>query len=137
MFCKKCGKEIDNNASFCAFCGEKITATETTTECTGTLCPKCSSHNITTQIVPNKTKRRFIKTIVIFLLFILTPVILGYINRNYSFMEGAIAALFVVSIPVVIVGSVIFKIIYKFIPEPYDTMFICGDCGNNWRNRRQ
>ena len=25
MFCKQCGKEIDNDASFCSFCGAKVT----------------------------------------------------------------------------------------------------------------
>lgn len=28
MFCKKCGKEIDDNAKFCPYCGEDLKGTE-------------------------------------------------------------------------------------------------------------
>ena len=136
-FAKKCGKAIDDNASFCAFCGAKISAIESRAETFGILCPKCNSGSVTTQAVPNKTKRRIIKTIVLFVLFVIPLIIMGYINRDYSFIEGATVGALTISLPAVIVGLIIFKIVYKFIPEPYDTMFMCSNCGNNWRSKKQ
>ena len=34
MFCTSCGKQIDNDSSFCSFCGAKVTSSATTNDST-------------------------------------------------------------------------------------------------------
>ena len=48
MYCKHCGKEIEDQAAFCAHCGSKVNATEQTTKphASGMHCPNCGSGNV-------------------------------------------------------------------------------------------
>lgn len=57
-FCKNCGKEINENATFCNHCGYNL---ETNNNVNQLKCPKCGSTNVTFQIVNEailKTKHK-------------------------------------------------------------------------------
>lgn len=48
MFCKNCGKEIDDNSKFCQYCGAKIVEPNSKKEFVEALnkiryCPKCKN----------------------------------------------------------------------------------------------
>ena len=129
MNCKKCGNNIPDNALFCSNCGEKMSQSQ---DATNHSCPKCASQNLNIQAVPNKTKRRLIKTVILLIVFII-PLIWGaYINRDYSIPEGMLLG-GLIAIPLTIICALVIRVIFKFIPEPYDTLFMCNNCGYNWR----
>ena len=132
MNCKKCGNIITENASFCSNCGEKLSQAQNNANHP---CPKCSSLNIHIQAVPNKTKRRFIRTIVLLIVFIIPLVWGGYINRDYSISEGILLGI-LIAVPLTIICALVITFVFKFIPEPYDTLFMCNNCGNNWRKNK-
>lgn len=93
------------------------------------ICKFCKNTEFRVQAVKNTTKKRWIKFIIKLFVFMIPIFILGYINRDYSVIEGVLVGLFI-SIPITIVVSIIINIIMKFIPDPYDTIFICQRCGN-------
>lgn len=45
MFCSNCGKEISDAASFCQFCGNRVSSGNTANR-EGIYCPKCGSKNV-------------------------------------------------------------------------------------------
>ena len=133
MKCKKCGHDMKSQELFCSQCGEKQSNSAQIVCNTEKKCPKCESVTVSVQAVPNKTRRRLIKTVVLLIVFII-PLIWGaYINRDYSIPEGMLVG-GLIAIPLTIVASLALRIVFRFIPEPYDTLFICGNCGNNWRD---
>lgn len=48
MYCKNCGKEIEDAATFCSHCGEKVQAEPQ--NASGMRCPKCGSSNVDVQL---------------------------------------------------------------------------------------
>lgn len=48
MYCRNCGKEIDNNAVICIHCG--VSVVPEATNPSGPRCPKCGGHNVDTQV---------------------------------------------------------------------------------------
>ncbi|MBP5654794.1 MAG: zinc ribbon domain-containing protein [Clostridiales bacterium] len=46
MFCRECGAEVDNNASFCGSCGTKIFRPEAKAESNVKVCPQCRHINV-------------------------------------------------------------------------------------------
>lgn len=48
MYCRKCGKEIDEQATFCSHCGERQTSEAQ--PMSGIRCPRCGNHNVDVQL---------------------------------------------------------------------------------------
>ena len=48
MYCKNCGKEIESQAAFCAYCGMSVASEATNTS--GPSCPKCGGTNVDVQV---------------------------------------------------------------------------------------
>lgn len=62
MYCKNCGRQIDDNLKFCPECGANVSGNnnEAQRASSGMTCPKCGSSNISIQIeqVSSKTKTK-------------------------------------------------------------------------------
>lgn len=43
MFCPKCGKEVEEDAKFCGYCGYEFVKEKDTATITTTLCPNCGA----------------------------------------------------------------------------------------------
>lgn len=63
MFCKHCGKVIEDDAKFCAGCGERVSdapvvnvKVETTENKSVRRCPKCENNNIQYQTITEAKK---------------------------------------------------------------------------------
>ena len=92
------------------------------------ICPRCRSNAFSTHLVKNKTKRRSIKAMASLIIIAALGLIMAYINRDYSIIEGALLGA-ILGVPVAIVTVLIMSIVFRFIPEKYDTIFICQNCG--------
>lgn len=78
MYCKHCGKEIEDDAKFCAGCGERTSnapvvnvTVEKSENKSGRKCPKCGNHNIQYQTV-TESKGTGCLTILLYVILALT-----------------------------------------------------------------
>lgn len=96
MYCRKCGKEIDSNASFCPNCGNRtddaVVVNVNTASVSGKACPKCKQHNIQYQTVTESRKAGCL-TILLYIilactllgLFIVIPLMLRKKNETITY----------------------------------------------------
>ena len=124
MVCKHCGIEIDDSSAFCSHCGYR-TSFEVAHD--GPICPKCSSHNISTQAIPNNTRRNIVRFIILVATFVMP-----FMSTSGETADNGLVLLLSAFISTSIV-SLVLKIVFKFLPIRYDTLFICERCGKNWK----
>ena len=88
MYCKKCGKQIDDDSLFCAFCGENLATDQRDDSVTKTCTPDVSDS--TESELPNNTEKislwwllLFIPVFAIILVFIINPKIWQRNEQDY------------------------------------------------------
>ena len=120
MDCKNCGSKMRGKQLVCKSCGHYNGV--------DLYCNKCGANDVTVQAIPNKTKRRWIRSLILSCIMLISIAVCIYINRGYSAVEGAVVGV-VLGVLLDILVWVIINIVFRFIPEPYDTLVICNKCG--------
>lgn len=104
MYCKNCGKEIDNNAAYCPVCGVSTNGTvQNVQHRHGASCSKCHGHNITYQTV-TEAKKTGCFTVLLYILLACT--VLGLL--------------------------IVIPLMLRKKTETI-TYAVCQDCGHRWR----
>lgn len=105
-FCKNCGNKLEEGAKYCSECGAKAETKATT----GHKCPKCNSTNVTAAAKEYKPKLTF-------------PLMLTFGGFGLMFLGpvGLVGGL--------LIGLVIGLVANCLVPQSYQTVITCGDCG--------
>ena len=96
------------------------------------VCPICKSTTFSTQLVKNETRRNRIQFIITIIALLLPMILLLYSNKDGNIKGAAFLGLFI-GVLFATVASKLCKLIFKFIPDEYTTIFICENCGKQIR----
>lgn len=142
MFCKNCGKEIDNDCKFCPSCGKENDQSKELKNENSLVCPKCKNHDFAFTEEVRFTKSIAISAISIVLYFVGAFFILAGLSRGLQEAFAGITRsspennIFNTS---VIIGLAIIAIVF-FVNACYNyalsktsrTKVICKKCGAWW-----
>ena len=106
-FCKNCGSALADGVKYCGQCGAKV---EEEAEHAVCRCPKCNSANVTA--TPKEYKPK-----------LTVPLIMTF--GGFGLMFLGILGLVVGAL----IGLVIGAIINGLLPQTYQTVITCADCG--------
>lgn len=104
--CGKCGSELPDGAKFCSECGTAVTEDVGS----GVRCPKCNSTNVTATSKEYKPK-------------LTVPLVMTFGGFGLMFL-GLIGL-----IGGALLGLVIGAIVNGLVPQTYQTVITCSDCG--------
>lgn len=105
--CKKCGSALTDDAKYCGQCGEKVGEETERATCR---CPKCNSANVTA--TPKEYKPK-----------LTVPLVMTF--GGFGLMFLGIIGLIVGAL----LGLVIGAIVNGLVPQTYQTVITCSDCG--------
>jgi hypothetical protein len=105
--CKKCGSALTDDAKYCGQCGEKVGEETERATCR---CPKCNSANVTA--TPKEYKPK-----------LTAPLVMTFGGFGLMFLG-------VIGLAVgALLGLVIGAIVNGLVPQTYQTVITCSDCG--------
>ena len=135
MYCKHCGKQLDDDSIYCKYCGKTQEPTETPYEQSTKnaqkiyldkkiTCPNCKSHEIA--FVTEYHKVPAIRILEYIIIFIFIIMLIPEIPKILAGDSDAVELIFFVILFVII------RIIRHSIESRTHVECICKDCGKVW-----